>query len=52
SESFADQVFDLLDPSGTGKVDFGEFLMHFDEVLTPAHRRVERAPVIGLADLG
>jgi len=52
SESFADQVFTLLDPSGTGKVDFSEFLMHFDEVLTPAHRQVERAPVIGLADLG
>eukprot|EP00913_Durusdinium_trenchii_P033658 g31508.t1 len=40
SEAFADQVFDLLDPERTGKVDFGEFLAHFDE-----------APVIGLKDL-
>lgn len=51
SEAFADQVFDLLDPERTGKVDFGEFLAHFDEVLTPAHRQAERAPVIGLKDL-
>lgn len=51
SESFADCVFDLLDPEGSGKVDFAEFLAHFDEVLTPAHRQVERAPVIGLQDL-
>jgi len=51
SETFADRVFDLLDPDRTGKVDFAEFLAHFDEVLTPAHRQVERAPVIGLNDL-
>ena len=28
------------------KVDFSEFLEHFDEVLTPAHRQVERATCI------
>ncbi|CAJ1454669.1 unnamed protein product [Effrenium voratum] len=33
------------------EVAFTEFLCHFDEVLTPAHRQVARAPVIGLEDL-
>jgi len=51
TDEFADKIFDLLDPSDTGSVDFADFLSHFDSVLNPAHRQTHRAAIIPVDNL-
>lgn len=49
-EETADRVFNLLDPDGSGQVDFAGFMKHFDRVLGPAFRQARRAPFIPVKD--
>jgi len=51
TDEFADKIFDLLDPSGAGSIEFSEFLSHFDGVLNPSYRNMNRAAVIPVGDV-
>eukprot|EP00933_Yihiella_yeosuensis_P081102 TRINITY_DN94642_c0_g1_i1.p1 TRINITY_DN94642_c0_g1~~TRINITY_DN94642_c0_g1_i1.p1 ORF type:complete len:577 (+),score=96.75 TRINITY_DN94642_c0_g1_i1:199-1929(+) len=49
-EDVADNIFNLLDPEGSGCVVFETFMSLFDPILGTAFRQAQRVPLIEVAD--
>jgi len=50
SEDLADRLFFLLEEEGGGEVCYNRFMAHFDELLGPANRAVQRKEQLSVAN--